>query len=233
MKKSLQVIAALSAMNIFLLAGCSTATTSKQDNMTHESKMMDDQKASMSDKEKMEKDKMSEDKDTMAHDDKMSDDKKESMNDKEMMHDQEKMNEGELAPDFELTDVNGKVHKLSDYRGKKVYIKMWASWCSICLAGLPEIDELSKTPSDEYEVLTIASPDYNGEQSKEDFLKWFEGIEYKNLKVLVDPNGTWAQKLNVRAYPTQVFIGSDGVLIQSRPGHMSNEDILNTLASFK
>lgn len=32
------------------------------------------------------------------------------------------------APDFELPDLDGKPHKLSDYRGKKVLLAAWASW---------------------------------------------------------------------------------------------------------
>ena len=32
------------------------------------------------------------------------------------------------APDFELPDLNGQMHRLSDYRGKKVFLATWASW---------------------------------------------------------------------------------------------------------
>lgn len=38
------------------------------------------------------------------------------------------VNKGELAPDFDLTDLDGNKFKLSEQRGKKVYIKFWASW---------------------------------------------------------------------------------------------------------
>ena len=39
---------------------------------------------------------------------------------------------GQAVADFELTGVDGKTYRLSDYKGKKVYLKFWASWCSIC-----------------------------------------------------------------------------------------------------
>ena len=35
---------------------------------------------------------------------------------------------GDLAPDFSLPDINGQPHRLSDYRGKKVFLATWASW---------------------------------------------------------------------------------------------------------
>ena len=45
---------------------------------------------------------------------------------------------GQEVADFELMGVDGKTYRLSDYKGKKVYLKFWASWCSICLASLPD-----------------------------------------------------------------------------------------------
>ena len=68
-----------------------------------------------------------------------------------------------------------------DYKGKKVYLKFWASWCSICLASLPDTDELAKEESDDYVVLTVVSPGQKGEQAEESFKKWYQGLDYKNL----------------------------------------------------
>ena len=35
---------------------------------------------------------------------------------------------GLQAPDFALPDLNGRIHRLSDYRGQKVFLTTWASW---------------------------------------------------------------------------------------------------------
>src|SRR4030042_3085295 len=52
---------------------------------------------------------------------------------------------GKPAPDFALTDVADKVHRLGDYKGKNVIIIFWATWCGPCLREIPDLMELRKT----------------------------------------------------------------------------------------
>ena len=136
---------------------------------------------------------------------------------------------GEVVPDFELTGVDGQTYRLSDYKGKKVYLKFWASWCSICLASLPDTDELAKEASDDYVVLTVVSPGQKGEQAEEAFQKWYKGLDYKNLPVLLDPSGQLLASYGVRSYPTQAFIDKEGKLVKVQPGFMDKETILENL----
>ena len=84
---------------------------------------------------------------------------------------------------------------MSDYKGKKVYLKFWASWCSICLASLPDTDEIAKDAGDDYVVLTVVSPGHKGEQAEADFKNWYKGLDYKNFPVLIDPSGETFGKL--------------------------------------
>ena len=125
-----------------------------------------------------------------------------------------------------LEDLSGTKHSLSEWKGKKVYLKFWASWCSICLAGLDELDELSGNPDKDFEVISVVSPGLNGEKDKEQFRKWFEKLGYQNMKVLLDEKGELVRRYGVRAYPSSAFIGSDGSMKPVLPGHKSKEDIL-------
>ncbi|MDP8170866.1 redoxin family protein [Pasteurella skyensis] len=105
-----------------------------------------------------------------------------------------------------LKDLSGNQVTLEQYKGKSVYIKMWASWCSICLAGLDEIDQLSADPNKDYEVITIVSPDYRGEKETAKFIKWYKGLNYKNITVLLDENAKVVKEAKVRGYPSSVFV---------------------------
>lgn len=140
-------------------------------------------------------------------------------------------NEGELAPDFEFVDSSGTIYNNETFLGEKVYIKYWASWCSICLAGLDEIDTLF-LEAEGFTVYTVVTPGFSGELSQEDFEEWIAGLDQKNIKVLFDMDGESAMEFSVRAFPTSIYIGSDGVLISTSPGHQSNEKIIEKIDSF-
>ncbi len=62
---------------------------------------------------------------------------------------------GKLAPDFEISDFDGLRHRLSDFRGKAVYLNFWATWCVPCQVELPDILELQQRHPDDLAVIAI------------------------------------------------------------------------------
>ena len=124
-----------------------------------------------------------------------------------------------------LTDVNGKEHRLSDYRGKNVYIKFWASWCSVCMATLADTDMLAGSGDKDFVVLSVVAPGFGGEMKKEDFVKWYKGLGYNNLPVLLDEGGAVTKKYGIRFYPSAALIDTEGNVKMLRPGHMNKESL--------
>ena len=131
--------------------------------------------------------------------------------------------------DYTFKTLDGKEVSLADYKGKKIYVKFWASWCPICLAGLADINQLADMPPKDAVVLTVVAPGVNREKNLEDFKQWFSGLEYKTLPVLVDNDGQFLKKLGIVGYPSSAFIDANGKVVRVQPGHVTNEDIVKTL----
>lgn len=132
--------------------------------------------------------------------------------------------------DIQFKDLNNNVVTLEKYKGKNVYIKMWASWCPICLAGLAEIDDLSAEQDKDFEVITIVSPNQKGEKSTEKFIEWYKGLDYKNIVVLLDEQGEVLKRAKVRGYPSNVFLDAELNVIKTLPGHLTTTQIKENIS---
>lgn len=210
MKKATALtMAALTSLS--LLAACST-TSADKDKMSEAKTTTTEQKMDKSSAT------------TVAETSKM-------MNEQKM--ETQKMNQGEMAPDFTLQGLDGKTYRLSDLKGKKVSLKFWASWCSICLSTLGDADQLASEVGEDVQVLSVVSPNQNGEKSEADFKSWYAGLDYKHLPVALDASGNLLKAYGVRSYPTSAFIGSDGVLVKTHVCFMSKEDIKTNLQNIK
>ncbi|HEV4957781.1 TPA: thiol-disulfide oxidoreductase-associated lipoprotein SdbB [Streptococcus pneumoniae] len=128
---------------------------------------------------------------------------------------------GKDAPDFTLQSMDGKEVKLSDFKGKKVYLKFWASWCGPCKKSMPELMELAAKPDRDFEILTVIVPGIQGEKTVEQFPQWFQEQGYKDIPVLYDTKATTFQAYQIRSIPTEYLIDSQGKI---QFGAISNAD---------
>lgn len=128
--------------------------------------------------------------------------------------------------DYTLKGIDGKRYKLTDFRGKKVYIKFWASWCHVCLGGLDHFNELSKSNQD-FVVLSVVAPEVNYEANQADFTNWFKQKKYDSrFIVLFDEGGKMLHDLGVNAYPTSIFVNANQEIVRFFPGDLNNETII-------
>ena len=131
---------------------------------------------------------------------------------------------GKDAPDFTLQSMDGKEVKLSDYKGKKVYLKFWASWCGPCKKSMPELMELAAKEDRDFEILSVIAPGLQGEKTIDQFPKWFEEQGYKDIPVLYDTKATTFQAYQIRSIPTEFLIDSNGKIAKIQIGAISNAD---------
>jgi len=114
---------------------------------------------------------------------------------------------GNLAPDFQLQNLNGQAVSLNNLRGKSVLINFWATWCPPCRGEMPYIQEIYEEWSDKELVLLAINI---GESSS----KAREFMQNHNLSftVLLDTKQAIAQKYNITGIPTTFFIDKDGII---------------------
>ncbi len=126
---------------------------------------------------------------------------------------------GKTAPDFTLTDITGKTHKLSDYKGKNILIVFWATWCRPCHMEIPHLIELQKTESEnDLAILAISN-------EKLALVKSFVAQAQMNYTVLTD-QGTLPSPYNtVNAIPSSFFIDRQGKIKMGTSGLISLKDI--------
>ncbi|MBI2314456.1 redoxin domain-containing protein [Candidatus Daviesbacteria bacterium] len=130
---------------------------------------------------------------------------------------------GQKTADFELEDFNGNKVKLSDFRGKPVFIDFWAAWCPFCVEEMPEIDKVHKEFGDKLVVLGIHRSETEEIGEGAQFAQE-RGVTYTLLK---DSTGqvykTFTGGRNFMPYA--VYIDKDGVIRSIKAGPKTAEEI--------
>jgi len=130
---------------------------------------------------------------------------------------------GKPAPDFALTDITGKKHKLSDYKGKNVLIVFWATWCRPCIMEIPHLIELRETTSaDDLAMLAISN-------ENPDLVRRFAARAKINYTALLDRGSLPAPYNAIRAIPSSFFVDRRGNVKLATTGLVSLEEIKSIL----
>ena len=112
---------------------------------------------------------------------------------------------GELAPDFELKTLDGETVKLSDYKGQRVMLNFWATWCPPCRAEMPDMQKFQK----DKDVQVLAVNLLETESSKDVVQEFIDELEL-TLTVPMDEVSAVSNEYAIMAYPTSFMIDSNG-----------------------
>lgn len=116
------------------------------------------------------------------------------------------------APDFELVDLDGNTHRLSDYRGQTVVVNFWATWCGPCRSEIPTFNEWSQEHPD-IPVLGIST-----DTSAAKVRATRKQLEM-SYPVMLSDQAT-AAAYNITSLPTTVIVGPDGQVKKVHVGQM-------------
>ena len=134
------------------------------------------------------------------------------------------------AIEFELTDQYGHVHRLSDYRGKVVFLNFWATWCPPCRAEMPDIQnvyEETQAGWDDVVIIGVASPNQGSEQDEAGIRAFLAENNY-TYPVVMDATGSLFQAYSISAIPTTFMIDRDGNIFGYVSGSMT-EDVMRNI----
>ena len=117
--------------------------------------------------------------------------------------------EGFIAPDFTFPDMNGKSVSLSQFRGKVVFLNIWATWCGPCRIEMPDMEKLYRKFKKEDLVILAVSIDRHGEPVVKPFVKELE----LTFPILLSPDGRIQRIYMVNALPSSFIIDKSGRIL--------------------
>lgn len=121
--------------------------------------------------------------------------------------------------DFSLADLNGKVHKLSDYRGKWVVVNYWATWCPPCLEEIPELETFHEGHKDKDAVVLGVALD---SVSREKLLA-FVNDQFMSYPVFPDKPRRSTPLGPIPGMPTTYVVSPEGEVVAWQVGGITRE----------
>lgn len=138
------------------------------------------------------------------------------------------VDEKEIAPSFELKNINGDMVKLSDYHGGYVVINFFATWCPPCKAELPGFIEVMEDYARIDEGITFLFIDVDEKNTEvKDFIK---EKNYTTLVPLMDNGGEVFRRYTIRGgIPLTVIVDEDGKLRFRHEGFIDQGALKETI----
>lgn len=143
-----------------------------------------------------------------------------------------------LAPDFSLSDLNGNIVQLSDYKGKVVMLNFWGTWCGPCRKEIPDfISLINKYQNKGLEILGVTLT--SGPPSR---IKQFADRMGINYTLLTDISGNESQMVTslygkatgrpISGIPTTFIIDREGYIVKKYIGPRSENIFYNDLKPY-
>ena len=139
-----------------------------------------------------------------------------------------KMN-GAVSPGFNYLNFKGSKTKLESFKGKYVYIDIWATWCGPCMREIPFLQTLEEKYHDKNIAFVSISID-----KQTDFKKWESVVKEKNLGGVQlfadnDWNSDFAKSFNVTSIPRFILIDPNGKVVKAVAERPSNPELIKVL----
>lgn len=129
------------------------------------------------------------------------------------------------AIDFRFPDTEGREVALSDFKGKVVYIDVWATWCGPCRQQIPALKELEKEYHGKNVVFMSVSTDKTADRQKWLDMVASEGLEGVQLHAGDKARAEILDPYKISGIPRFILVGKDGSIISANAPRPSTSDI--------
>lgn len=140
---------------------------------------------------------------------------------------------GEKVPDFTLKDIQNKTVSLKDFKGQKVILNFWATWCPPCRSEMPEFNDMNAELMKSGDAVLLAVNLTDGlRETKSKVIRYLTSNKF-DLRVLLDIENTASGIFSIRGIPTTVVIGRDGILRSQIIGATTKDNVMKIVRSIK
>lgn len=129
--------------------------------------------------------------------------------------------------EFSLADVNGKEHKLSDYKGKWVVVNYWATWCPPCVEEIPQLIFFHENHKDKDAVVLGV----NFEEVEDQVVIDFAEEQMISYPVLFSPTERNTALGRVTGLPTTFVVSPEGKVVAKKVGKVDIEYLENIIGN--
>lgn len=126
---------------------------------------------------------------------------------------------GNKVPDFTLKTLEGQQVSLKDYRGKKVILNFWATWCPPCRKEMPDMQKVYSQSSEENVEILAVNLRYT--EKNTDSVTAFVDEHHVSFPVLLDTKGSISKEFQAVSLPTSYLIDSKGTVQKKIIGPLS------------
>lgn len=141
---------------------------------------------------------------------------------------EQELSPGTVAPDFKYPDMKGKMYSLKDFKGKYVYIDVWATWCAPCCKEIPYLKELEKKMKKRKIVFVSISCDENP-------LIWKKMVKEKKMRGIQLYMGSemdFRKAYGITSIPRFILLDKEGKIVNATmtlPSDPKTEKFFNEL----
>jgi thiol-disulfide isomerase/thioredoxin len=129
------------------------------------------------------------------------------------------------APNFELASLDGSRLRLSNFRGRTVFINFWATWCEPCTRELPAFEQFQAEQGADGAVILAV----NVAETNEAVTKYFDEQGISGLTVMLDENQDVSGAFAIDRFPTTFVVDAAGVIRFKYYGEMTHDDMTSAL----